>query len=157
MWPSIHIIFEQEEPVHKVKETIENTKVDLEHGPKEAQKIIKQLNSKTKEELEDFNILDRKTIVMELKRIMTKYNSMIHLENKCKYLELQVRRFNKKFTLLQEKGLPTLRNYNSQLIPLENYQAQLCNIGDNASKFTKSKGISSGEAFIQGIQFDLNI
>lgn len=85
--------------------------MDLEHRPEEAQRIIKFLNSKTKEELEDSNILDRTTTSMEVKRILTKNNLMIQFENKCKYIELQVRRFNRKFTLLQEKGLPTLRNY----------------------------------------------
>lgn len=57
---------------------------------------------------------------------------MIQLENKCKDLELQVIRFNRKFTLLQEKGA-------------------------DASKFVNSKGVISGEVGIQGIKFDLNI
>lgn len=124
MWPSIQITFEQKELVHKFETTIEIIKVDLEHLPKEYQKIIKLLISKT-EELEDMNIPDRTTMVMEVKRILTKRILMIKLENKCKYLELQVRRFNRKFTLLQEKGMPTLRNSNGNLIPLENYQEQL--------------------------------
>lgn len=82
MWPSIQIAFEEEELVHKVKAEIENTKVDLEHRPEEAQNIIKMLNSKTKEELEHLSIPDRTTTVMEVKRILTKNNLMIQLENK---------------------------------------------------------------------------
>jgi len=38
---------------------------------------MKLLNSKTKEELEDLNIPDITTIVMEVKRILMKKNLMI--------------------------------------------------------------------------------
>lgn len=48
-------------------------------------------------------------------------------------------------------------NHNGKLIPLENYQEQLCNIVANASKFAKEKWAISGEAFLEGLQFDLNI
>jgi len=72
-------------------------------------------------------------------------------------MELQVKRFNKKFVVLQEKRLPTLKNSNGKLIPKENYQEQLCNIVADASKFSKAKGAISGEAFLEGLQFDLNI
>lgn len=66
MWPSIQITFDQEELVHRVKTTIENTQVYLDHIPEETQNIIKLLNSKSKEELEDMNIPDRTTTIMEL-------------------------------------------------------------------------------------------
>ena len=46
--------------MHRVEATIENRKVYLEHRPEEAQNIIKLLNSKTKEELEDLNISDKR-------------------------------------------------------------------------------------------------
>ena len=113
MWPSIQITFEQEEIVQIVKTTIQNIEPDLEHRPEEAQRIITLLNSNTKDELEDVNIPDRTQTTMEVKRVLSKNNLMIQLE-KCKELELQVRRFNRKFTLMQEKGLPTPRNSNGK-------------------------------------------
>ena len=108
--------------MQRVKTTIENTKVDLEHKPKGEQNIIKLLNSKTKDEIEEMKILDRTSAVMEVNRVLTKNNLVIQLERKCRKFELQVRRFNKKFTLLQEKSLPTLKNSNGKLFPLEKYQ-----------------------------------
>jgi len=33
MWPSIQVIFEQEELVHRVKVATQNTRVDIEHRP----------------------------------------------------------------------------------------------------------------------------
>ena len=115
------------------------------------------LNSKTRDELEELNIEDRKETVMEVKRVLTQKNLMVQLENKCKELELQINRFNRKFSFLQNKGLPTLRNSNGKLIPLENYHDQLCNATTNASKFVKTKGNLSGEAFLEGLQSNLNI
>jgi len=58
------------------------------------------LNSKTRDELEELNIQDKTPIIMEVKRVFTKKNIMVQLENKCKELELQVRRFNSKFSFL---------------------------------------------------------
>jgi len=52
------------------------------------------LNSKTKEELEELRIKDIIGTVMEVKRVSTKRNVMVQIENKCKELELQVKRFN---------------------------------------------------------------
>jgi len=86
--------------VQRVKELVEQTKVDIEHRPKEEQKIIRMLKSKTKEELEELNIQDRTKIIMEVKRVFTKNNFMVQLENKCKELEVHVKRFNRKFSLL---------------------------------------------------------
>jgi len=59
---------------------------------------------------------------MEAKRVLTKNNLIIQLDNKCKELELQVKIFNKKINVLHEKGVPALKATNGKLIPLENYQ-----------------------------------
>ena len=92
--------------VHNVKTIIEHTKVEIEHKLTEARMIIKMLNSKTKDEHEEFNIQDRKDVVMEVKRVLTKKNLMVQLENKCKELELEGKRFIRKFNVLHEKELP---------------------------------------------------
>lgn len=104
---------------------VQKMKVDIEQRHEKAQKIMRMLNSKTRDELEELNIQDRIQIVMDVKRVLTKKNIMVQLDNKCKELELHVRRFNKKFSLLQEKGHPIIRNSNGKLILLENYYVKL--------------------------------
>jgi len=59
-----------------------STQVEIEHRPVEAHMIIKMLNSKTKDELEELNIQDRKYVVMEVKRVLRKKNLVVQLENK---------------------------------------------------------------------------
>ena len=57
IWPSIEIFFQQEELVQISKEILEKVKDSLGQIPGEANTLIKVLNSKTKDELEEFEIL----------------------------------------------------------------------------------------------------
>lgn len=49
-------------------------KENLDQKPREATRIIKDLDSKTKEELEEYGIEDRTEVVLEVRRIHTKRN-----------------------------------------------------------------------------------
>lgn len=59
VWPSIHIISEQEELINKCQVAIDEVKQLLKDKPSEATNIIKVLNSKTRAELEQIEILDK--------------------------------------------------------------------------------------------------
>jgi hypothetical protein len=50
--------------------------------PTEAAEIIKFLNSKSREELEDLKIEDRIETILEVKRVLTKRGIMLQLEEK---------------------------------------------------------------------------
>jgi hypothetical protein len=64
IWTMVQIMFEKNELVQRSKQAIEKIRGELGEMPKEATEIIKFLNSKTREELEDFKIKDRtKTIL----------------------------------------------------------------------------------------------
>jgi hypothetical protein len=56
IWPMIQIMFEQNELVQRSQQAIEKIREELGEMPTEAIEIIKFLNSKTKEELEDLKI-----------------------------------------------------------------------------------------------------
>ena len=59
IWTLINIVFEQHELVQRARQAIEKIRGELGENPTEATKIIKFLNSKTKEELEALEIEDR--------------------------------------------------------------------------------------------------
>ena len=59
IWPMIQIMFEQNQLVQRSKQAIEKIRVELGDRPTQANDIIKFLNSKTKEELEELKIEDR--------------------------------------------------------------------------------------------------
>jgi len=143
--------------VDKSKAVITGIKDDLEHVPGEENKIIKVLNSKTKEELEEFGIEDRTNIVLEVRRVLTKKNLLLQLESKCQNLEARIIKFHRKFNTLQQKGLQALRHSTDQLIPLEDYQYKLHQITTHKTKFSKVKGTINGKAFLEGLKYDLFI
>jgi hypothetical protein len=54
--PMVQIMFKQNELVQRSKESIEKIREELGEMPTEATEIIKFMNSRTREELEDFKI-----------------------------------------------------------------------------------------------------
>lgn len=68
-FPLIEIIFEQEYLLEKVMQAIEDIKEQLANRPREDRKIIKALNSKMREELEEIVVEDRAYVVIEVKKL----------------------------------------------------------------------------------------
>jgi len=64
--------------------------VELGEIPAEATEIIKFLNSKTKEELEELKIEYRTETILEVKRVLTKRGLMLHLEEKVETMDAGV-------------------------------------------------------------------
>jgi hypothetical protein len=77
-------MFEQNELVQRSQQSIENIRVELGEMPTKAAEIIKFLNSKTREELEDLKIEDRTETILELKRVLTKRGLMLQLRKRSR-------------------------------------------------------------------------
>jgi len=82
LWPSIEIIFEQEDLLQWSQEAVAEIKEDLNHKLGDATRIIKVLNSNRKYELKELKIEDRTEVVLEVRKVLTKRNLMLQLENK---------------------------------------------------------------------------
>jgi len=95
---------------------VTDIKEELENKPREVPRIIKVLNSKSKEEIEDTSIEYRTYAILEARKVLTKRNLMLQLENKWKNIEVQIKRFHKKNYVLQQKGLPSSSDSHDQLI-----------------------------------------
>ena len=83
IWPSIQEIFEQSDLVKEAIEAIQRVKAELGDMPEEATRIIHFLNSEKKYELQELDILDRTSTILEVKKVLTKRNLMLNLEDKC--------------------------------------------------------------------------
>ena len=81
------------------------------------------------------DIEDKIDTILEVRKVLTKKNLMLQLENKCDNLQNMVHRFQKKFNVLYQKGLPRLQGMGDELIQLEDYQRKLCDISRDRSKF----------------------
>ena len=125
--------------------------------PAEATKIIKFLNSKTKEELEELRIEDRTKTILKFKRVLTKRGLMIQLEEKVQAMDIGVQRFFSKIEALQKKGLPGLRVINDKLMTLSDYKKKLATVAKDSSKFSRIHGSITGRAFLEAFQSDISI
>jgi hypothetical protein len=59
--------------------------------PTEANEIIRFLNSKTREEMEDLKIEYRTETILEVKRVLTKRGLMLQLEEKAQNMDIGFR------------------------------------------------------------------
>jgi hypothetical protein len=157
IWPMIQIMFEQNELVQRRKQAIEKIRVELGEMPTEATEIIKFLNSKTREEMEDLRIEDRIETILEVKRVLTKKGLMLQLEEKVQAMDLGVQMFFSKIKALQKKGLPGLRVINDKLITLPDYKKRLAVVAKDSSKFSGIQGNIIGKAFLDSLQLDTSI
>ena len=93
-------MFEQNELVQRSQQAIEKIRAKLGEMPIEAAEIIKFLNSKTREELEELKIEDRIEIILEVKRVLPKKGLMLQLEEKVQTMDAGVQRFFSKIEAL---------------------------------------------------------
>jgi hypothetical protein len=105
--------------------------------PTEENEIIRFLNSKTREELEDLKIEYRTETILKVKRVLTKRGLMLQLEEKAQNMDVGVQRFFSKIDTLQKKGLPSLLVLNDKLMTLSNYKKKISTVAKDSSKFSR--------------------
>jgi hypothetical protein len=123
----------------------------------QANKIIKFLNSKTKEELEELKIEDRIETFLEVERVLTKRGLMLQLEKKVQAMDLGVKRFFSNIEALQKKGLPGLKVINDKFMTLRDYKKRLADVAKDNSKFVGIQGSITSKAFLDALQWDISI
>jgi hypothetical protein len=143
--------------VQGIQHAIKKIRAELGEMPTEDNEIIKFLNSKTREELEELKIEDRTKTILEVKRVLTKRGLMLQLEEKVQTMDAGVQRFFRKMEALQNKGPPSMRVINDKLMTLDDYKKKLATMSKDSSKFSGIQGSITGKAFLDALQFDVNI
>ena len=115
---------------------MEKIRTELGDMPAQANEIVRFLNSKTREELEELKIEDRTETILEVKRVMTKRGLMLQLEEKIQVMDQGVQKFFHKIDALQRKGLPGMKVINDKLMTLPDYKKRLIEVSKDSSKFT---------------------
>lgn len=82
--------------IQRSKKVIRQIKIDIGQKPGDATTLIKFMNSKNREELEKLGIKDMKETILEVRRMHTKRNLMLQVDNKFQGLETSIQRFHKK-------------------------------------------------------------
>jgi hypothetical protein len=157
IWPMVQIMFEQNELLERSKQAVEKIRTELGDMPAQANEIIRFLNSKTREELEELKIEDRTETILEVKRVLTKRGLMLQLEEKIQVMDQGVQRFFSKIDALQRKGLPGMKVINDKLMTLTDYKKKLIEVSRDSSKFAGIQESITGRAFMDALQLDISI
>ena len=99
-----------------------------EHQSKVKVKEQSAWKTNNKYELEELGITDRTGTILEVKKVITKRNLMMQLEDKCQTMELAIGRFMVKFDTLRQKGLPNPLVINDRLVPHEVYDKRIIEV-----------------------------
>ena len=151
IWPMVQIMFEQNELLKRSKQAVEKIRTELGDMPAQANEIIRFLNSKTQEELEELKIEDRTETILEVKRVLTKRGLMLQLEEKIQVMDQGVQKFFHKIDALQRKGLPGMKVINDKLMTLLDYKKRLAEVSKEISKFAGIQGTITGRAFMDAL------
>jgi hypothetical protein len=157
IFPMIQIMFEKNELVQRSKQAIEKIISEMGEMPTQANEIVKFLNSKTIEELEELRIEDTIETILEVKRFFTKRGLMLQLEEKVQAMDLGVQKFFSKIEALQKKCLPGLKVINDKLMTLPDYKKRLADVAKDSLKFSRIQGSITGKAFLDALQLDIYI
>jgi len=125
VWRSIQVIYEQIDLIAVAQVEIQKTRALLGHMPKQANRLIHFLNSKTSEELAALDIRDRTSTIMHIKKVLTMRTLMQNLERRCQDMQVEIDSFIERFTILHEKGLPSPLGSNECLMRHVEYTQKL--------------------------------
>jgi len=106
-------------------DAIQRVKEELEEMPEDATRIIQFLNIKNNYELQELDIEDRTKIILEVRKVLSKRNLMLNLEDKSQNMQVAVDRFMAKFQILREKGLPSPLVINDKLMTQKDYNSKV--------------------------------
>jgi hypothetical protein len=157
IWPMVQIMFEQNELLERSKQAVEKIRTELGDMPAQANGIIRFLNSKTREELEELKIEDRTKTILEVKCVLTKRSLMLQLEEKIQVMDQGVQRFFLKIDTLQRKGLPGMKVINDKLMVLPDYKKKLIKVSKDCAKFVGIQLNITGRAFMEALHLDFEI
>ena len=135
--------------IKEASEAIQKVKEELRKKPEDATKIIKFLISKNKQELEEIGISDKTEIILEVKKVISKRNLMVQLEDKRQNMEPTITKFMVKLNVLRHKGLTNPLVINDRLMKHEDYDKKIREMAKEQSNNSSMNGIPTGKVFYQ--------
>jgi len=99
----------------------QKTRALLGKMPEQANRLIHFLNTQTSEELATLDIRDRTGTILDIKRVLTMRTLMQNLDRKCQDMQVEIDSFTNKFTVLNQKGLPSPVGDNDRLMKHKDY------------------------------------
>ena len=83
--------------------------------------------------------------ILEVRKVISKRNLMIQLEEKCQNMELSITIFMVKFDVLRQKGLPNPLVINDRLMKHEDYDKKIIEVENEQVKNSSMRGTPIGK------------
>lgn len=148
VWRSIQVIFEQRDLLKVVLAEIQKTNDELDIKIEQAIELIKFLNRKNYQEIEELYITDRNETILEIRKVSTKKNLMKQLEEKCENMNIAITKFMVKFENLRQISLPRILVINDKLMPQEDYNKNIREFAKEKVKKTGGQGTPIGKVLL---------
>ena len=94
-------------------------------------------------------VLDMKTTILQIKKVITKKNLMNNLEEKCETINLAITRFMVKYTNLRHKGLLDIHVFNEKLMPQKDYYKKFMDFAKEQVNKQLAQGTPTGKVLLQ--------
>jgi hypothetical protein len=156
-WSYFTIVQDELDLIIVVFKYIKGTTNELDNKHDLAADIIKLLNNITKEEFKDLQVNDRTSILMDVKRLITKRILLQNAENKGRELMREISTFKNIFSVVIKHVLPSFWNKNGDLYPMKNYQNILENRRNSDSKFENLDGTFKGQDVVELLVGDFEL
>jgi len=145
IWPSIQVIFEKTVLIKIAMEAIQKVKEELEDKPEDANRLIHFLTNKNRYELQELDIEDKTETILEIRKVFSKRNLMLNLEEKCHYMQVAIDRFMAKFQIFREKCLPSPLVINDKHMTQLDYGNRLRQLAKEQASSSSIKALRTGK------------
>jgi len=119
--------------------------------PEIANRMINVLNNRTGPQLAAMGISNRIDTILLIKRVLTLRTLVQTLDRRCQEMQTEVNKFREKFTVLHNRGLPSLLNSVGRLLSHENYAKRVNTFATNQITATSSAPQETGPASGQSL------
>lgn len=102
-------------------------------------------------EFKELGVADITETILQVKKVLTKNNFTVQLEEKCHNLELIVKIFFNRIEPLAKKSLPSLFVINDKLMTREDYVKRLKDIAKDVVNLSEIRGSVTGKSMLDAI------
>jgi len=103
-------------------------------------------------ELHDLGVEDRIEAILEIKKVLSKRNLMLNLEEKCHNIQVAIDRFMAKFQIFRDKGLPIPMVINDKLMTQLDYSDTLRRLVKEKASTLGTKALPTGKVLYDTLE-----
>jgi len=155
-WQYIETIHEHIDLIGRAHKENQKARAALGNMPEIANRMINVLNNRTGPQLAAMGISNRTDTILLIKRVLTLRTLVQTLDRRCQEMQTEVNKFVEKFTVLHNRGLPSLLNSAGRLLSHENYAKRVNTFATNQITATSSApqetGPTSGQSLYDKIE-----